>query len=137
MARMIVLIVVFAALFTIAAPVTSHAGFRSGFAGGFSHSTFRGPHMFSFGDGAFIVNRSFLGMPSFGFPARGVFVHPVTFAQPAVIPVQRFTVFPQPVVIPVQRFTVIPQSVFVIPVGNVLASGRCFFDQFGIARCIP
>jgi len=123
MARMIVLVVVFAALFTIAAPVPSHAGFRSGFVGGFSHSTFRGPHMFSFGDGAFVVNRSFVGVPAFGFPARRVFVHPLIFAQPAFVPVQRFVVISQPV--------------FVIPVGAVLVSRQCFFDQFGVARCIP
>jgi hypothetical protein len=125
MARIGILTVLLVAVLTLASPIPSHAGFRSGFVAGFPVAHFSRPHPTFFSTSVVVVNRPFVSFTSFEFPARTVFVREVL--------VQRTPV----VVIPVDRAIVIVSPVFVSPVRTLFLSSRCFVDQFGLVRCFP
>jgi hypothetical protein len=125
MARMVVLAVLLATVFTLASPFPSQAGFRSGFVTGFPVATFSRPLFAPFATSVVVVNRSFVSFTPSGFPVQRVFVREVIVPQAPVV------------VLPVQRVIVISQPVFVTLVRPIFVSSQCFFDQFGALRCVP
>ncbi len=118
MARMVALAILLATVVTLALPLPSHAGFRSGFVTGFPVATFSRPSFV-------VVNRPFVSFTPFGFPSQRIFVREVIIQRAPVV------------VLPVQRVIFISQPVFVTPVRLLFVSNRCFFDQFGALRCFP
>jgi len=124
MARMFVLAVLLATVFTLASPFPSHAGFRSGFVTGFPVATFSRPHFVPFAGNIVVVNRSFVQFTPFGFPARSVFVREVIVPQAPVV------------VFSPRRLILISQPLFVTPVRPIFVSSQCFFDQLGVLRCV-
>lgn len=118
MARMIALAILLATVVTLALPLPSHAGFRSGFVTGFPVATFSRPPFV-------VVNRPFVPFTPFGVPSQRIFVREVIFTQAPVV------------VLPVQRVIFISQPVFVTPVRPLFVSNRCVFDRFGALRCFP
>jgi len=124
MARIVVLAVLLATVFTLASPFPSHAGFRSGFVTGFPAATFSQPHFVPFAGNVFVVNRSFVPFTPFGFQSRSVFVREVIVPRAVVV-------------VPVRRLILISQPVFVTPVRPIFVSSQCFFDQFSVLRCFP
>jgi hypothetical protein len=121
MARIVVLTALLVTVFTLASPLPSHAGFRSGFVTGFPVATFPRPHFVPFGGGVVVVNRSFVAVSPFVFPARRVFVREVILPRAPVLVTPRMILVSPVFVTPVRRF----------------APSRCFFDQFGVLRCFP
>lgn len=123
MARVGILAVLLAAVFTLASPLPSHAGFRSGFVAGFPVATFPRSHFVSFPGRFVVVNRPFVAVSPFAVPARRIFVREVIFA-PVFVVSRRPAFF-------------VSAPVFVSPVRPAFVSGRCFVDQFGLLRCFP
>ena len=123
MARVVIVVVLFAAVFTLASPLPSHAGFRSGFVAGFPVATFPRSHFVSLPGRFVVVNRSFIAVSPFVVPARRDFVRQVIFP-------------PAPVLVtPLRPAIFVSTPVFVSPVRHVFVTSRCFFDQFSVLRC--
>jgi hypothetical protein len=70
-----------------------------------------------------VVNRPFVAVSPFVFPARRIFVRAVISAPVFVAPVRP------------AFFVSVP--VFVSPVRPAFVPGRCFADQFGLLSCFP
>src|SRR5579864_8218275 len=125
MARIVVLAILIATVFTLALPFPSHAGFRSGFVTGFPVATFSRPQFLPFAGNVIIVERSFVPSTPLSFPSQSIFVREVIVPQDSLV------------VLSPRRLILISQPVFITPIRPIFVSNRCFFDQFGALRCFP
>ena len=127
MARMMVLVLLMVTIFTLASPLPSHAGFRSGFAPRFVVSTFVPRTQFLSSTARFVVvNRPIVSQfRPFVVPTQTIAVRTV------IVPRTPF------LVTPLRRVIFVARPVFVTPVRSAFVSSRCFFDQFAILRCFP
>jgi hypothetical protein len=125
MTRIVVLAVLIAAVFTLASPFPSHAGFRSGFVTGFPVATFSRPQFLPFAGRVVVADRSFVPFTPLSFPSQSIFVREVIVPQESIV------------VLSPRRLILISQPVFITPIRPIFVSSRCFFDQFGALRCFP
>lgn len=127
LARMAVLALLVATVFTLAVPLPSHAGLRSGFVPRFPVSTFVPRTQFLSSTGGFVVvNRPLVSQfQSFRVPTQTIIIRTIVVRRTLVL------------VTPLQPVILVTRPVFVTPVRRAIVPGRCFFDQFAVLRCFP
>jgi hypothetical protein len=124
---MAVLALLVATVFTLAFPLPSNAGLRSGFVPRFPVSTFVPRAQFLSTTGGFVVVNSPLvsQFQPFRVPTETIVVRTIVVRRTPVL------------VTPLQPVILVTRPVFVTPVWRVIVPSRCFFDQFAVLRCFP